>query len=64
MKKRNLYLSLTIMCVLFSLAFTFCSCQITRLWIGNETVGIILGVMAIGFATQLFKHQRLMKKAD
>ena len=64
MKKRNLYLSLTIMCGLFSVAFTFSSTQIIWLWKGNEPVGIILAVLAIGFATQLFKHQKLMKKAD
>jgi hypothetical protein len=63
MKKRNLYQSLTIMCGLFSLAFTFNSSQITWLWKGNEAVGIMLVAVALGFATQWFKQQRLLKKS-
>jgi hypothetical protein len=64
MKKRNLYLSLTIMCGLFSVAFTFNMTRITWLWKGNEPVGILLFGMAIGFAILLYKNQKSLKRSD
>jgi hypothetical protein len=54
-------LSLTIMCGLFAIAFTFNSSQITWLWEGNEAVGVILAIAAILFGIQLIHHQRLLK---
>jgi putative effector of murein hydrolase len=62
MKKRNLYLSLTIMCALFSIAFTFDSNQINWLWKESEPVGILLMVMSVVFAIQLYKQQKRLKE--
>jgi hypothetical protein len=59
MKKRNLYLSLTIMCGLFTVAFTFDSNQTTWLWQGNEPVAIVLAIAAIFSMIQLIRYQKL-----
>lgn len=63
MKKRNLFMSTTIMCGLFVAAFTFKGDQITWLWADNKPVAIILGILAIVLGTQWIRYQRLLNNA-
>ena len=60
MKKRNLFMSTTIMCILFAAAFTFKGDKITWLWNNNNPVAVILVISAILLGTQLIKYQRLL----
>ena len=60
MKKRNLFMSTTIMCGLFVVAFTFKNDQITWLWADNKPIAIILGIIAIVLGEQWIKYQRLL----
>ncbi len=64
MKKRNLFMSATIMCGLFAVAFTFKNDQITWLWIDNKPIAVILGIIAIAFGTFWIRHQKLLNKAN
>lgn len=63
MKKRNLFMSTTIMCGLFVVAFTFKNDQITWLWADNKPIAIILGILAIVLGTQWIKYQKLLNNA-
>ena len=64
MKKRNLFMSATIMCALLTVSFTFNNNQLSWLWNENETVAIILGILAVIFGIQWIKFQKLLKNAD
>jgi hypothetical protein len=63
MKKRNLFMSTTILCGLFVAAFTFKGDQIIWLWADNKPVAIILGILTIVLGTQWIRVQRLLNKA-
>ena len=63
MKKRNLFMSTTIMCGLLAVAFTFKIDQITWLWTDSKPVGIILVILTIILGIQWVRHQRLLNKA-
>ncbi len=60
MKKRNLFMSATIMCGLLSVAFTFKINQVTWLWADSKPVGIILGISAIILGIQWYRQQKLL----
>ncbi|MCB0652192.1 MAG: hypothetical protein KDC85_13025 [Saprospiraceae bacterium] len=62
MKKRNLFMSVTIMCGLFVVAFTFKNDQITWLWTDNKPIAVILGIITIAFGTLWIKHQKLLNR--
>ncbi len=59
MKKRNLFMCTTIMCVLLSVAFTFKNNQITWLWKNNIPVAIILVLLAIYLAEKWKKFENV-----
>ncbi len=63
MKKRNLFMSTTLICGLFTVAFTFKIDQITWLWTDNKPVGVILLIVTFIFAVQWFRYQILLNKA-
>jgi len=63
MKKRNLFMSATIMCAFFVVAFLFKNGQIYWLWTDNKPAAFIPGIMAVVFGTQWIKHQRLLNHA-
>jgi hypothetical protein len=63
MKKRNLFMSATIICALLAAAFTFKNDQITWLWTNNKALGIILVICAIAFGILWVRQQRLLNKA-
>lgn len=63
MRKRNLFMSTTIICGLSVAAFTFRGDQITWFWNDNKPVAIILGILAIVLGTQWIKYQRLLNNA-
>ena len=64
MKKRNLFMSATIMCALLTVSFTFNNNQLSWLWSENKPVAIILGILAVIFGIQWIKFQKLLKNAD
>ncbi len=55
-------MSATIMCALFSVAFTFKIEQVTWLWHDHQLAGIILVILAFVFGTQWYRYQRQLKK--
>jgi len=61
-KKRNLFMSTAIMCVLLTVAFSFDSIGIHWFWSGNIPVAIVLGVLAIILGTFWFRTQRKIKE--
>ncbi len=63
MKKRNLFMSTTIMCGLFAVAFTFKIDQITWLWTDRKPVGLILVIMTIILGIQWVRQQKPLNKA-
>lgn len=63
MKKRNLFMSTTIMCGFFVAAFTIKGDQITWLWADNRPVAIILVILTIVLGTQWIKCQRLLNNS-
>lgn len=63
MKKRNLFMSTTIMCGLFAVTFTFKLDQITWLWANNKPVGTILVIMTIVLGIQWVTQQKKLNKA-
>jgi hypothetical protein len=63
MKKRNLFMSTTIMCGLFVVAFTFKGDKITWLWADNKPLAIILGILAVVLGSQWIKYQRQLNCA-
>ncbi len=64
MKKRNLFMSATIMCALLTVSFTFNDNQVSWLWNENRPVAIILGILAVIFGIQWIKFQKLLKNTD
>lgn len=63
MKKRNLFMSGTIMCALLTISFTFNNNQVSWLWNGKEPVAVVLGILAVIFGIQWFRYQKLLNKA-
>ena len=63
MKKRNLFMSTTIMCGLFAVAFTFKIDQSTWLWTDRKPVGLILVIMTIILGIQWVRQQKPLNKA-
>jgi len=64
MKKRNLFMSATIMCALLTISFTFNDNQVSWLWNENRPVAIIVGILAVIFGIQWLKYQKLLNKTD
>ena len=62
MKKRNLFMSTTIMCGLLAVAFTFKMDQINWLWNDSKPVGFMLVILTIILGIQWVRHQRLLNK--
>jgi formate hydrogenlyase subunit 4 len=58
MKRRNLFMSATLMCGLFTIAFTFDSNHIHWIWRGQELGAIVLGVAAIIFSLYWYKSAK------
>ena len=58
MKRRNLFMSATIMCGLFVIAFTFNNGHIIWVWTDQKLVAIVLGIAALIFGIQWRRHQR------
>lgn len=58
MKRRNLFMSLTIMLGMFTVAFNFNDEQLTWLWTDNIPVAIILGITTIITGILWIKYQR------
>jgi hypothetical protein len=56
-------MSLTIMCGLFTIAFTFDVKQITWIWNDIKPLGYILGGLTLILGILWYKHQKLLKKA-
>lgn len=54
-------MSATIMCALCTVAFTFKTSEVNWLWTENKPAAIILGIAALFFATQWFKHHRMVQ---
>ncbi len=63
MKKRNLFMSATIMCALLTISITFGPDQISWLWNGKEPIALVLGVLAVIFGIQWLRYQKLLNKA-
>ncbi len=63
MKRRNLFMSTTLICGLFAVAFTFKINQITWLWTDIKPVGMILIVLTFILALQWYRYQRILNKA-
>lgn len=61
MKQRNLFMSLTIMLGLFTVAFNFNDQQCTWLWVNNKPVAIIMGITAVITGLLWIKYQRKLK---
>ncbi len=64
MKKRNLFMSATIMCALLTISFTFNSNQVTWLWKDKVPVAVILGILAVILGIQWIKFQKLLKNTS
>ena len=58
MKRRNLFMSATIMCGLFVIAFNFNNGHIIWVWTDQKLVAIVLGIAALIFGIQWRRHQR------
>ena len=56
MKRRNLYLSLAIMCGLLTIAFTFNTEGIHWLWKDQVPTAVILGLIALLMAGLWLRH--------
>ena len=61
MKKRNLFMSLTLMCGLFCIAFTFDNNGVYWLWADNKPVVIILGIATIILGIGWLKLSKSLK---
>ncbi len=61
-KKRNLFMSTTLMCVLLIVAFSIDSMGIHWFWSSNIPVVIVLGIFAIIFGTSWFRTQIKIKE--
>ena len=63
MKKRNLFMSTTIMCGLFAVAFTFNIDHVNWLWSDSKPVGIVLAILTVILGIQCVRQQRFLNKA-
>ena len=61
-KKRNLFMSTTLMCAFLTAAFSFDRIGIHWFWSGNIPVAIMLGVLAIILGTFWFRAQRKIQE--
>ena len=61
MKKRNLFMSFTLMCGVFCIAFTFDNKGIYWLWTANKPVAMILVIATIIFAVFWLKSSKKLK---
>ncbi|MEP6464654.1 MAG: hypothetical protein ABJB05_00050 [Parafilimonas sp.] len=61
MKKRNLFMSFTLMCGFFCIAFTFNNNEIHWLWADLKPVAIILAIATIIFGIFWYKSSRKLK---
>jgi len=61
MKKRNLFMSSTIMCGLFCLAFTFDNEGIHWLWKDSEPIAIVLGIATIILLVFWFRNAKILR---
>ena len=61
-KKRNMFMSTTLMCGLLTAAFSFDSIGIHWFWSGNIPVAIVLGSLTISLGTFWFRTQRKFKE--
>jgi hypothetical protein len=61
MKRRNLFMSLTIMLGMFTVAFNFNDEQFTWFWTDNKPIAIILGITTIITGILWIKYQRRLK---
>lgn len=64
MKRRNLWMSLTLMCVLFTIAFTFDNNGIHWIWKETVQVGFVLSLASVIFALLWFKASGKLKAKD
>ncbi|MGY3212956.1 hypothetical protein [Mucilaginibacter sp. HD30] len=58
MKKRNLFMSATIMCAFLSIAITFKIEKTKWLWESNKPVAVVLIIVAVIFGALWFQAQR------
>ena len=63
MKRRNLFMSATLMCSLFTIAFTFDSYHIRWIWKGQEFGAIALGLAALIFSVFWYKSAKKLREA-
>ena len=61
LRRRNLYLSATIMCGLLAITFRFNSIGIHWLWSDRAQTAVILAVLAIVFGVFLFRAQKQLR---
>ena len=61
-KKRNLFMSLTLMSALVAIAFSFDGAGAHWLWSDNMPVAMILGILAIIFGSFWFGTYRKIKE--
>ncbi len=61
MKKRNLFMSATLMCGLLCFAFTFNKAGIKWLWIGNIPVVVVLAIATLVLGVLWLKQARKLK---
>jgi hypothetical protein len=62
MKKRNLFMSVTIMCGFLAIAVTFKIDQITWLWVDSKPVGIVLFILTLVLGFQWMKIQKSLNQ--
>ena len=63
-RKRNLFMSLALICGFFAIAFDFGAQGFHWMWLDKPHVAIILVVLAIVFGTLWFRSQRLLKTSS
>jgi hypothetical protein len=61
MKRKNLFMSLTLICGFFCFAFTFNNKEINWLWTENKPMGFILAILAIVFGSFWLKSSKKLK---
>jgi len=63
MKRKNLFMSLTIMFGLLAMAFNFEIDKISWQWNNNKILGIISVILAIAFGVQWIIQQKRLKNS-
>ncbi|MDE3090436.1 MAG: hypothetical protein KGJ80_13725 [Chloroflexota bacterium] len=63
-RKRNLFMSATLMCGLFAIAFSFGAQGIHWMWLDKPQAAIILLVLAVVFGIFWFRSQRLLNASQ